>query len=98
MLKGRFQSLQELCLKIQKPDDLTYAMHWIQCCIVLHNMIVRFEMMLGFKTSMYWAREQMTDAENGPDHPAVVVPDGTLGQRFRVDFMWELFTALSMNF
>ena len=54
--------------------------------------------MLGFKTSMYWAQEQMTDAENGPDHPVVVVPDGTLGQRFRVDLMRKLFTALGMNF
>ena len=61
-------------------------------------MIVHFETMLGFKTSMYWAWEQMTDAENGPDHPAVVVSDGTLGQRFHVDLMQELFTALDMNF
>ena len=98
MLKGRFQSLQELHLKIQKPDNLTYVMHWIQCCIVLHNMIVHFKTMLGFKTSMYWAWEQMTDAKNGLDHPAVVVPDGTPGQHFRVDLMQELFTALSMNF
>ncbi|OJA21651.1 hypothetical protein AZE42_12969 [Rhizopogon vesiculosus] len=42
-LKGRFQSLQELQHNIWTEEDLQYTGHWIQCCIILHNMIIWFE-------------------------------------------------------
>ncbi|KAG2754069.1 hypothetical protein P692DRAFT_201704896, partial [Suillus brevipes Sb2] len=42
-LKGQFQSLQELCLNIHTERELLIAVHWIMCCIILHNMIIRFK-------------------------------------------------------
>ncbi|KAG2061987.1 hypothetical protein BDR06DRAFT_853016, partial [Suillus hirtellus] len=41
--KGQFQSLRELRFHIQAEKDLDFAVQWIKCCIILHNMIIRFE-------------------------------------------------------
>ncbi|KAF8545964.1 hypothetical protein OG21DRAFT_1479735 [Imleria badia] len=54
-LKGRFQSLQELHIRIQSPGDMTYTVHWVQCCIILHNMIIQFEEVLGEESTVEWA-------------------------------------------
>lgn len=35
-MKGRFQSLKELRVKIKQSKDLVYATAWINACIVLH--------------------------------------------------------------
>ncbi|KIK74655.1 hypothetical protein PAXRUDRAFT_157970, partial [Paxillus rubicundulus Ve08.2h10] len=42
-LKGCFQSLQELCHPIQNEKELQYVIHWADCCLILHNMIIQFE-------------------------------------------------------
>ncbi|KAG2342375.1 hypothetical protein BDR05DRAFT_863774, partial [Suillus weaverae] len=42
-LKGRFQSLRELRHPMQNEDDLQYISYWVICCVILHNMIIRFE-------------------------------------------------------
>ncbi|KAG2343744.1 hypothetical protein BDR05DRAFT_860535, partial [Suillus weaverae] len=42
-LKGRFQSLQELRHPMQNENDLQYISYWVICCVILHNMIIRFE-------------------------------------------------------
>ena len=42
-LKGCFQSLHELRLKVAKDKDLHVAVYWITCCMILHNMIIHFE-------------------------------------------------------
>ncbi|KIJ10706.1 hypothetical protein PAXINDRAFT_85636, partial [Paxillus involutus ATCC 200175] len=51
-LKGCFQSLCELCFQIQNENDLEYANAWVRSCLILHNMIVKFEEELGLSTSM----------------------------------------------
>ena len=95
-LKGRFQSLRELRLRICSPDDLDYAIHWVQCCIILHNMVIRFEDVLGKESSTTWARAEAQDIARDPEQVAVTVIAGTAGQRFRVHLMRQLFTALGM--
>ena len=35
-LRGRFQSLKELRIRIRNAKDLDYAVAWINACIVLH--------------------------------------------------------------
>ncbi|KIO11471.1 hypothetical protein M404DRAFT_126561, partial [Pisolithus tinctorius Marx 270] len=43
-LKGQFQSLRELHIKIgNKPGNMDLAMYWITCYFILHNMVVQFE-------------------------------------------------------
>ncbi|KIM59687.1 hypothetical protein SCLCIDRAFT_75451, partial [Scleroderma citrinum Foug A] len=42
-LKGRFQSLRELRLKMNNNHDLHIAVYWVTCCMILHNMVVHFE-------------------------------------------------------
>ncbi|KIK79192.1 hypothetical protein PAXRUDRAFT_161957, partial [Paxillus rubicundulus Ve08.2h10] len=46
-LKWCFQSLCELCLQVRSKKDIQIAVHWVQCCIVLHNMITSFKRELG---------------------------------------------------
>ncbi|KIK77202.1 hypothetical protein PAXRUDRAFT_167530, partial [Paxillus rubicundulus Ve08.2h10] len=74
-LKGRFQSLCELCFQIQSEDDLEYANAWVRSCLVLHNMIVKFEDELGLSTSTdEFAREYERMEERG--HGGNEDPDG----------------------
>jgi hypothetical protein len=35
-LKGRFQSLKELRVSIQGPEDIAFATAWVNACIILH--------------------------------------------------------------
>ncbi|KIK74613.1 hypothetical protein PAXRUDRAFT_94559, partial [Paxillus rubicundulus Ve08.2h10] len=42
-LKGCFQSLQELRHPIQDEEELQYVIHWVNCCLILHNMVIQFE-------------------------------------------------------
>ena len=70
-------------------------MHWIQCCIILHNMIIRFEEELGVEKTSGWARREGVEPYR-PVAPIVVdAPDGTPGQAFRLDLMSRLFTYLT---
>ncbi|KIJ18254.1 hypothetical protein PAXINDRAFT_72090, partial [Paxillus involutus ATCC 200175] len=55
-LKGCFQSLYELHLQVRTKKDIQSAVHWVQFCIVLHNMIISFERELGIESSIAWAR------------------------------------------
>ena len=97
-LKGRFQSLRELCLRIRSQDDLKYAVHWVQCCIILHNMIIRFEEKLGKETSTNWARKEAQEVDQVNDPPVVVeIPAATAGQHFHMNLMRDLFAELGMD-
>ncbi|KIK75869.1 hypothetical protein PAXRUDRAFT_171437, partial [Paxillus rubicundulus Ve08.2h10] len=39
-LKGHFQSLQELHHPIRNEQELQYVIHWVNCCLILHNMVI----------------------------------------------------------
>ncbi|KIN98359.1 hypothetical protein M404DRAFT_49165, partial [Pisolithus tinctorius Marx 270] len=56
-LKGQFQSLHELCLKIQNERDVKVAVYWVMCCIILHNMVIccEEEMVGIIEPSSQWA-------------------------------------------
>ena len=43
-LKGRFQSLKELRIQIHGPEDVTFAMAWVNACIVLHSFYLDDEL------------------------------------------------------
>ncbi|KIN97845.1 hypothetical protein M404DRAFT_90624, partial [Pisolithus tinctorius Marx 270] len=44
-LKGCFQCLHEVHLKIWMEKDMKVMIYWVLCCIILHNMIIQFEEM-----------------------------------------------------
>jgi hypothetical protein len=43
-LKGRFQSLRELRLKVNSEDHVQYVNLWIQACIILHSFCMDHEL------------------------------------------------------
>ena len=71
-LKGQFQSLWELWLLIQSNDNLEFVVHWIKCCLILHNMILCFEeqwmtdVMLE-KQTMGWVMKEGVEFVDGDD-------------------------------
>ena len=93
-LKGRFQSLWELHIHIQLQDDRMYAIHWVQCCIVLRNMIVCFEERLGKESTMGWVQEKARDLPRDLGPVVMEGPNGTLGQCFHVKLMQDMLAAL----
>ena len=63
VLKGRFQTLQSLHLQMNSLKDVQIAIHWIQCCLILHNMIIWFEDKLNVESTIQWAIQE--GQENG---------------------------------
>jgi hypothetical protein len=43
LLKGRFQSLRELRIQIGSKQKHRWAILWIRCCIILHNLVIRID-------------------------------------------------------
>jgi len=95
-LKGHFQSLRELWLQVRTKKDIQIAVHWIQCCIILHNMIIDFEKELGINSSTGWAREEGQEPNHPPQPVVVDDPAGTLGQQFCTELMRCLFSHLDV--
>jgi len=93
-LKGRFQLLHELRLRLKKDNDLHVAIYWIMCCMILHNMVVRFEDKQreesGECGTMDWAIGVAGGSDEGTDD-GNEEGGGTQGQRFRGLLMTWLF-------
>lgn len=43
LLKGRFQSLFQLRIQVYDHKKHLWAIMWIRCCIILHNLIIQLE-------------------------------------------------------
>ncbi|KIK72377.1 hypothetical protein PAXRUDRAFT_39586, partial [Paxillus rubicundulus Ve08.2h10] len=89
-----FQSLRELRHPLQNEKDLQYHIHWVNCCLILHNMIIRFEE--GGEQSLAWAIGENPDGGRDEDADADgPIGDqteyGSAGQRFRRLMMQRLF-------
>jgi hypothetical protein len=105
VLKGRFQSLRELRINIQTEKDLQVAVHWIKCCLILHNMIICFETRRrkqdkDYDQSLEWARtegeafvpQEIEDPE-GNETVGDRSYEGTPGQATRARLMDQLFDS-----
>ncbi|KAG1728035.1 uncharacterized protein EDB91DRAFT_1253620 [Suillus paluster] len=109
VLKGRFQSLRELRFHIQAEKDLEFVVQWIKCCIILHNMIIRFKIHHQkqdgtYKSSLNWAHDEGEDffvqEPEGLDGDEVVgdrTYEGTPGQGARAKLMDMLFDSPYSN-
>ena len=89
-LKGRFQSLRELRLRMRTQQDLHIAVYWITYCMILHNMIVRFEAKQLGEGSMRWAIGE-ADWEDKNDDIGGELEGEMPGQQFRGLLMERLF-------
>ncbi|KAF8440207.1 hypothetical protein L210DRAFT_845804, partial [Boletus edulis BED1] len=89
-----FQSHCELQLVMQTQEHGKIAMHWIQCCLILHNMILQFKSDLGVEKMTGWARREGIELYCPLALIVVDVPEGTLGQVFWSELMRCLFTHL----
>ncbi|KAG2155173.1 uncharacterized protein EDB93DRAFT_1101766 [Suillus bovinus] len=102
-LKGQFQSLKDLQQNINSADDLRAAVHWIQYCLILHNMIIQFEEQRGLKEdkgTMDWAHEEGNNIPigegEGPDGNEQIgdrLYEGTPGHALCERLIDELFDS-----
>ena len=93
-LKGQFQSLQELQIHIQTVENMKYVVHWVQCCLILHNIIIHFKSMLGWPSLVPWAQQEAQDLDRDHENVVVQVPIGSPGQLFHTGLMNSLFEVL----
>ena len=94
VLKGQFQSLHELRLQMNSLKDIQIATHWIQCCLILHNMIIRFEDKLNVESTTQWAIQegQESSDDDGDNGGAEIdAAQWTPGQQFWLELAECLF-------
>ncbi|KIK23176.1 hypothetical protein PISMIDRAFT_100908, partial [Pisolithus microcarpus 441] len=98
LLKGHFQSLQEMHFQIQNQQDLDFANMWIQCCLILHNLILKIEEDLGMVSSNLKYIEEaaalggpLTHEEDNGGEDFISTP----GQLFHNCLVEHLFCRLS---
>jgi hypothetical protein len=67
LLKGRFQSLFELRIQIYTHEKHLWAVMWIRCCIILHNLVLQIE---AGKDDREWREElyNLWDRREGAEH------------------------------
>lgn len=91
-LKGRFQSLRELRIQIQTQKDFDFANSWLQCCFILHNLIVEIEEKERQPSTVGWARKENGDSDSVEDEDEEIGEGdqsdyGSDGQKFRSQLM-----------
>ena len=93
MLKGRFQSLKGLRLRLRHGHDGVRIVAWIQACAILHNLLLTSN-----KDDEDWVplEEEHNDIfDNGNENNLYInVRGDSAGKRKRVRVMEELFTFL----
>ena len=80
-LKGCFQLLWELWLRMRTQQDLHTVVYWITCCMILHNMIMRFKAKQLGEGLMRWAIRE-ADWEDANDDVREELEGETPGQQF----------------
>ena len=98
-LKGRFQSLREMCFQIQNQRDLDFVNMWVQCCLILHDMILEIKEDLGYTSSNATFMEEAVrwgeDVTGSDDDNEDFI--GSPGQIFRNKLMGHLMRRLDIT-
>lgn len=81
-------------MHIQMLENIEYAIHWVQSCLILHNMIIHFEKKLGKLSMIPWAQQEAHDLARDDNNIVMQIPISSLGQLFCADLMHQLFEVL----
>ena len=73
---------------------MKYVVHWVQCCLILHNIIIHFKSMLGWLSLVPWAQQEAQDLGRDHENVVVQVPIGSPSQLFHAGLMNSLFEVL----
>jgi hypothetical protein len=76
VLKSWWASLQGLRLHLNKKSNMMEIIHWINCCITLHNMLAK----LGNSWAEQYHESVDNDAENSPNDNDEIDIDGNRRQ------------------
>jgi hypothetical protein len=84
---------------MQNQKDFQINLHWVRCCLILHNMIIRFEAQRK-RSTLRWAiregkntlRHELEDAD-GDEVVGDRSYEGTPGQACRAMLMDKLFDS-----
>ncbi|KIK90913.1 hypothetical protein PAXRUDRAFT_150852, partial [Paxillus rubicundulus Ve08.2h10] len=86
-------SLQELQLPVHSAKYMQYAVNWVVCCLVLHNMMIQFEARqygeksVQRKDSEMWEMNELPHMEEANEQAGANVNDGSPGQVFHQRLM-----------
>lgn len=109
LLKGRFQALKELRIQIDSVQRHKWAVMFVRCCIILHNLVLRIEegdFDADYREQLYRRgrdrermRDDSSDESSGDGEEADLRRARrrleTEGQRFRRRVMTRLFDSPS---
>jgi hypothetical protein len=83
---------------MQTEKHLEYTSYWIMCCMILHNMVIRFEEERHLDTTKWATREDGLEEEQqedvGEDGAGDMTYEGTPGQASRSQLMDYLLETL----
>ncbi|EFP82854.1 uncharacterized protein PGTG_09822 [Puccinia graminis f. sp. tritici CRL 75-36-700-3] len=87
ILKGRWASLQQLCLSLYTPQHMLEIIRWINCCVALHNMLAH----LGDS----WDDLAVSNDNDGPVGPQVNDEDDDTGHCEEIQNKCLIFNHLN---
>ena len=71
-LKGRFQSLWQLCQNIDSERDWLLALTWIRVCIIIHSLAFEVECVIEDDAFWEWVHQGVG---NDGDEPLAPIRD-----------------------
>lgn len=91
ILKGRFQSLTELRVKIS-GDGHRYACRWIQACCVLHNIMMLKDPWTSDSDSWHWEPDEDQENHDGQENRN----ERSFGEQKRVALLQIINTMIEL--
>jgi len=95
MLKGRFQSLKELCFWISLKKMHQFVILWITCCLILYNLVICIEEEAGTLDLYEWYQPVGDEEEDEEDEEGGGIMESvSTGQLFHDKMMVDLLNSI----